>query len=89
MTILLAQPIIYIAGIAIFIVIMAITFKLFFAAQWKMKVKEYQSEIAKSHSRILKLEVQNEKLQQKINDLEGHQSNKKHYLINCVSFKRV
>lgn len=69
---LLAKPILLVAIFCILIALTAIILRLFFANQWKQKIKDYQSEIAKSHSRILKLEVQNEKLQQKIHDLEGN-----------------
>lgn len=76
-TLLLSKPIILFAIISIIVALIAIGLRIFFANQWKQKVKDYQSEIAKSHSRILKLEVQNEKLQQRVQDLEGnHQANK-------------
>lgn len=58
-------------------ILITVVLRIFFANQWKQKVKDYQSEIAKSHSRILKLEVQNEKLQQRIHDLEGNQESTK------------
>lgn len=77
MILLLSKPIMLIAVFCIVVALTAIGLRIFFANQWKQKVKDYQSEIAKSHSRILKLEVQNEKLQRKIDNLEGnHQTSK-------------
>lgn len=66
---LLTSMLYYYAGAIALVVVIAILLKLFYAAQTKNKFKEYQSEIARSHSKILKLEVKNEKLQQQINEL--------------------
>ncbi|MBX2931516.1 MAG: hypothetical protein KF781_06175 [Chitinophagaceae bacterium] len=70
-TILLSHGfLIYGSAIAL-IIISAIMLKVFYSSSIKMKLKEYQSEIAKSHSKILKLEASNEKLQQRIAELEN------------------
>lgn len=61
------------AGAACFVLLIALLLKFFYAAQTKGKFKEYQSEIARSHSKILKLEVKNEKLQQQIQELQSLQ----------------
>ena len=53
------------------VVLMGLLLKLYYAASTKNKFKEYQSEIARSHSRILKLEVKNDKLEQYINELQS------------------
>ena len=58
-------------GAFIFVVLMAVALRFFYSSRTKGKFKEYQGEIARSHSRILKLEVKNDKLQQRINELEA------------------
>jgi cell division protein FtsL len=70
MVILLAKPVIFFLIAFVLLIVFAIFIRAFYSQQIKSKVKEYQSEIARSHSRILKLEVKNEKLQQQINELE-------------------
>ena len=45
--------------------------KAYFAHQMKNKIEEYQADIVKSHSRILKLDGVNEKLERRIKELEG------------------
>ena len=59
------------AGAFVIVVFMAILLKLYYAARTKNKFKEYQSEIARSHSRILKLEVKNDKLEHYIKELQS------------------
>ncbi len=39
--------------------------------KFKNNIRDYQRQIAQSHSRILKLELENEKLERKISQLEG------------------
>lgn len=51
---------------AFILVATSILLNYYYAAKTKAKIKEYQSEIAKSHSKILKLEVANEQLQQQL-----------------------
>lgn len=58
-------------GAFLFVVLMALVLRYFYSSRSKGKFKEYQGEIARSHSRILKLEVKNDKLQQRINELEA------------------
>lgn len=70
MILLLAKPAIYAIVAFILLVLFVLGVKTFYAQSIKTRVKDYQSEIARSHSRILKLEVQNEKLQQRIKELE-------------------
>lgn len=45
--------------------------KMIIAKKSQNKIREYQGEISKSHSKILKLEVNNEKLQKRISELEN------------------
>lgn len=45
--------------------------KAYFTYQMKSKIEEYQSDIVKSHSRILSLDSLNEKLEKRIKELEG------------------
>lgn len=45
--------------------------KIAISIQSKKKIKQYQGEISKSHSRILKLEVRNQNLQKRIQELES------------------
>ncbi len=59
------------AGAALLVFFMAFVLKIFYSVRSRDKFKEYQSEIARSHSRILKLEVKNEKLQQRVDELEA------------------
>jgi cell division protein FtsL len=70
-TIILANMVYIYLGAAAFGIITAILAKLFYSMRSRAKFKEYQSEIAKSHSRILKLELKNEKLQHRIDELES------------------
>lgn len=70
MILLLAKPAIYVIIAFIALELFVFGVKTFYAKSIKTRVKDYQSEIARSHSRILKLEVQNEKLQQRIKELE-------------------
>jgi len=69
-TVLLSNVILLYGSAIIFIIVAAIALKLFYSFSIRGKLKEYQSEIAKSHSKILKLEVTNEKLKQRVNELE-------------------
>jgi hypothetical protein len=52
-------------------VIVGFIFKLYFRKQSRSRIKEYQSEIARSHSRILKLEAINETLEKRLRDNDG------------------
>lgn len=57
---------VFLSGLFLFML-----FRFILSAKNKQKIKEYQGEISKSHSRILKLEVRNEKLQHRIAELES------------------
>lgn len=46
-------------------------FKMYFAGQIQGKIKEYQCNIVKSHSKILELEAKNEALEKRIREAEG------------------
>jgi cell division protein FtsL len=70
-TFLFSQSIVIYSSAFILIVIAAIIFKVYFSISIKNKLKEYQSEIAKSHSKILKLEVTNQQLNQRVHELEN------------------
>lgn len=74
MAIIFANTLYLYAGAIGVSIIMGILIKVFYAQQTKVKFKEYQGEIAKSHSRILKLEVLNEKLQKRLNEVENTSS---------------
>jgi hypothetical protein len=45
--------------------------KVFVARQMQGKIHEYQGEIVRSHSRILTLEAETDKLEKRIKELEG------------------
>lgn len=66
----ITQTIIIYGSAVLFVLITAILMRYFFSNSVKNKLQEYQREIAKSHSKILKLEVTNENLKQKVNELE-------------------
>jgi septal ring factor EnvC (AmiA/AmiB activator) len=51
-------------------IIVGLLCKVFFARQMQGKIREYQSEIVKSHSKILSLQAEGDQLQRKIKDLE-------------------
>jgi cell division protein FtsB len=45
--------------------------KVYFASQMQNKIRGYQSDIVKSHSRILELDARNDELEKRIKELEG------------------
>lgn len=51
-------------------IIVGLLCKVFFARQMQSKIRDYQSEIVKSHSQILSLQAEGDQLQRKIKDLE-------------------
>lgn len=57
---------------ALILIVTSILLNYYYAAKTKAKIKDYQSEIAKSHSKILKLEVANEQLQQQLNQYRSN-----------------
>jgi len=70
-TFLFSQSLVIYSSAFILVLIAAIIFKVYFSMSIKNKLKDYQSEIAKSHSKILKLEVTNQKLNQRVHELEA------------------
>lgn len=54
------------AGIAVGLIC-----KAYFASQMHTKILGYQSDIVKSHARILELDARNDKLEKRIKELEG------------------
>jgi hypothetical protein len=57
-------------GAAAIGIVFGLVCKAFFARQMHNKIREYQSEIVKSHSRILTLESETDHLQKKVKELE-------------------
>jgi hypothetical protein len=64
-----------IAGIAV-----GLLSKVFFARQIQGKIRGYQSEIVKSHSKILLLESQNDRLEKRVKELEGQFSKERLFM---------
>jgi cell division protein FtsL len=58
-------------AMAICCTVLVLILKAYYVYSSKSKIKKYQGEIAKSHARILRLEMANEALQKKIDELEG------------------
>jgi cell division protein FtsB len=52
-------------------VVSSIVIKIYFQSKAQQKMKEYQHQIVRSHSQILKLEAHNEKLERRIAQLEA------------------
>ena len=65
------------AGAVIAGVLVALIFKAYFAAKVHKKIRGYQGEIVKSHSKILELEAINYRLEIKLRDGEKVYSNHK------------
>jgi septal ring factor EnvC (AmiA/AmiB activator) len=51
--------------------------KAYFASQMQRKIRDYQGEIVKSHSKILELEATNYRLEKKVKDVETSFSNER------------
>ena len=49
-------------------IVVGLLFKMYFASQVHKKIKDYQGEIVKSHSRILRLEEINGKLEKSLQE---------------------
>lgn len=60
------------SGAVVVGIIVGLVFKAYFAHQIQGKIQGYQSEIVKSHSRILRLESENDSLLKRIKELEGN-----------------
>ena len=52
-------------------VVVGLICKAYFAGQVHGKIKGYQSDIVKSHGKILELEAYNDKLEKRVKELEG------------------
>ena len=61
----------YILGGAILCIAFMLIVKAYYASAGKNKIRKYQNEIARSHARILKLEMANEELKKKLEDIGG------------------
>ena len=57
-------------GALALVIILSVLIKMHLYAKNKRKIKEYQHQISRNHSRILKLEVSNEVLEKKLVQLE-------------------
>jgi len=60
------------AGAVLVGVIVGLVCKAYFASQMQRKIREYQGEIIKSHSKILELEAVNYRLEKKVKDAESN-----------------
>ena len=52
-------------------IVVGLICKAYFASQMQGKIKGYQSDIVKSHSKILELEAKNDQLEKRVKELEG------------------
>ena len=52
-------------------IVVGLICKAYFASQMQRKIRDYQGEIVKSHSKILELEALNYRLEKKVKDCEG------------------
>ena len=52
-------------------IVVGLICKAYFAGQMQGKIRGYQSDIVKSHTKILELEATNDKLAKRIKELEG------------------
>ena len=60
---------VYVGALAL-VIILSVIFKMHLYAKNKKKKKEYQHQISRNHSRILKLDAHNEVLERKLAQLE-------------------
>lgn len=51
--------------------LVGLVFKAYFASQMQRKIKDYQGQIVKSHSKILELEAINYRLEKKVKEVEA------------------
>lgn len=58
------------AGPVLVGIVVGLVFKAYFAAQVQKKIKGYQGEIVKSHSKILELEAQNNELEKRLKEFD-------------------
>ncbi|MDQ6815423.1 MAG: hypothetical protein M3040_16945 [Bacteroidota bacterium] len=59
------------AGSVLAGIVVGLLCKAYFASQVQNKIRRYQSDIVKSHGKILELEAINGKLEKRIKELEG------------------
>jgi uncharacterized coiled-coil DUF342 family protein len=59
------------AGSALTGIAVGLICKVYFASQMHKKIRGYQGDIVKSHSRILELDAKNDELEKRIKELEG------------------
>ncbi len=59
------------SGAVVIGILVGLICKAWFARQMHSKIQNYQGEIVKSHSRILRLEAENDGLAKRIKELEG------------------
>lgn len=59
------------AGSVLAGIVVGLICKAYFAAQVQNKIKGYQSDIVKSHSKILELEAYADKLEKRLKEMEG------------------
>ncbi len=59
------------SGAVVIGILVGLVFKAWFARQMHGKIQNYQGEIVKSHSKILRLEAENDTLAKRIKELEG------------------
>ena len=52
-------------------ILVGLLFKVYFASRMQKKIREYQGEIVRSHSRILHLEEINDRLEKKIREVDS------------------
>lgn len=61
-------------------ILIGFCFKMYFAAKVQKKIRGYQGEIIKSHSRILQLDEINTRLERRIKELEHNLSRDRIYM---------
>ncbi len=59
------------SGAVVVGILVGLIFKAWFARQMHNKIRGYQEEIAKSHSKILSLEAENDSMAKRIKELES------------------
>lgn len=69
--ILSADSLLLVAIVIIILIALSFGIKSYYSNLAKSKIEGYKGEISKSHTRILKLEVKNEKLKNQIKELEA------------------
>jgi hypothetical protein len=62
----------FVAGALVFVIAAFFLINAFYSFKTKDKFKDYQGQIAKSHSRILKLELANQQLEKRLKAMEAH-----------------